>query len=154
MDGVAEIATHADVKAAAKNWERFSSDLQGDPDVRTYRQLPLEIDPPAHGLYRAILNPIFSRPNVALLEPALRTTARRLVGDFLRRGSTEAVHELAVPMVGSSIAAAFGRPQDADELASWGLSSWEIRPDGTRDGGRLEAYLDRVFEEAARITGG
>ncbi len=153
LEGVAEITAHADVKAAAKNWERFSSDVQGDPDVRTYRQLPLEIDPPAHSLYRAILNPIFSRPKVALLETALRATALHLVGDFVRRGSAEAVRELAIPMVGASIAAAFGRPQDAGELASWGLTSWEIRPDGTRDGGRLETYLERVFADAVSSPG-
>lgn len=150
LTGVAEITAHAEVKAAAKDWARFSSDLRGDPDVRAYRQIPLEVDPPGHATYRAILTPIFSRPDIALLEPQLRTVATRLVQTFARRGAVEAVHDLAVPMVGASIAVAFGRPQDAEELASWGLTSWQVYPDGTRDGARLEAYLDRVFGEAAR----
>ena len=55
------ITGHAEVKAAAKAWEFFSSDLQGDRDVRTYRQLPLEIDPPVHRAYRDLLTPVFGR---------------------------------------------------------------------------------------------
>jgi cytochrome P450 len=153
LPGVAEITGHAEVKAAARNWERFSSDLQGDPDVRSYRQLPLEVDPPAHTAFRMILSPIFERPAVAALEPSLRLVARDLVVGLASRGSAEAVHELALPMVASSIGQAFGRPQDVDELRSWGTESWETLADGRRDGSRLESYLVRVFDEAARQPG-
>ena len=52
LEGAAVITGHAEVKAAAKAWEVFSSDLLGDRDVRTYRQLPLEVDPPVHRAYR------------------------------------------------------------------------------------------------------
>jgi cytochrome P450 len=147
LAGAAEIRRHADVKAAARDWERFSSDLQGDRDVRTYRQLPLEVDPPAHTAYRAILLPIFNRPEVAALEPRLRAAAARLIATFAERGAIDALRDLALPMVATSIATAFGRPQDADELTTWGISSWEALPDGTRSGARLEAYLERVFAE-------
>lgn len=148
LPAIAEVTGHAAVKAAAKDAVVFSSDLLGDSDVRSYRQLPLEVDPPEHGAYRAILMPIFARPAVAALEPVLRVVARRVVGEFVARGRAEAVRELALPMVGSSIAVAFGRPQDADELVSWGTESWETLPDGRRDGSRLERYLERVFAEA------
>jgi cytochrome P450 len=84
LAGVAEITSHTEVKAAAKDWARYSSDLQGDPDVRTYRQLPLELDPPAHTAFRAILTPIFGRPEVATLEGQLRRVATGLVEDFAR----------------------------------------------------------------------
>ena len=153
LAGVAVITGHADVKAAAKDVARFSSDLQGDLDVRTYRQLPLEVDPPAHGAYRAILTPIFGRPEVAALEPRVRAVARGLVAGFAARGSAEAVHDIALPLVASSIGVAFGRPQDVDELTSWGLETWQTGPDGTRDGAHLEAYLARVFAEAAERPG-
>lgn len=153
LPGVAEVTAHADVKAAAKDWARFSSDVQGDLDVRTYRQLPLEVDPPEHTAYRAILAPVFGRSEVAALEPQLRAVAADLVAGLARRGSAEAVHELALPMVAASIGLAFGRPQDVDELRSWGTETWQTLPDGTRDGSHLEAYLARVFDEAARQPG-
>jgi cytochrome P450 len=153
LPGVAEITGHADLKAAARDWTRFSSDLQGDTDVRTYRQLPLEVDPPEHGAYRAILTPIFGRQEVATLEPQLRAVAAGLVGALVRRGAAEAVQELALPMVAASIGLAFGRPQDTDELRGWGIETWQTLPDGRRDGSHLEAYLARVFDEAAARPG-
>lgn len=153
LHGVAEIAGHADVKAAARDWARLSSDLQGDPDVRTYRQLPLEVDPPLHTAFRAILMPIFGRREIAALEPQLRRVAADLVASLADRGFAEAVHDLALPMVASSICAAFGRLQDVEELRSWGIDSWRTAPDGTRDGSHLEAYLARAFEQAARQPG-
>lgn len=173
LPGVAEITDQASVKAAAKAWGTFSSDtgpslrpserLLGDSDVRTYRHLPLEVDPPAHTDYRAILTPIFGRQEVGALEPAFRAAARGLVGVLARRGSAEAVRELALPMVAASIGIALGRPQDVAELEGWGVSAWHTRPDGTRDGSHIDAYLTRTFDEVlvrpgadafSRIAGG
>jgi cytochrome P450 len=153
LPGVAEITGHADVKAAAKAWEVFSSDLQGDRDVRTYKQLPLEVDPPVHRAYRDLLTPVFGRIQVSALEPELRDVARELVGRFHRKGSTEAVREIALPMVASTIGIAFGRPQDIEEYRSWGLETWQTREDGTRDGSHLDAYLERVYDEALASPG-
>lgn len=141
---------HAAVRAAAKDWATFSSDLQGDADVRDYRQLPLEADPPAHGAYRALLLPAFGRVEVARMEPAFADAARALVDAAVARGRCDAVHDLAFPMVLRSLAIAFRRDADVDEWASWGLETWIVRPDGTRDGAHLERYLERVLAEAAR----
>lgn len=154
LTGVAQITSHADVKAAAKDPVTFSSNLLGDQDVRSYRQLPLEVDPPAHTAYRTILTPVFARQAVAALEPELRAVAAAIVARLAARGTADAVHDLALPMVAASIAIAFGRPQDAEELESWGTTSWEMLPDGSRDGSRLERYLERVFAEAERSPGG
>lgn len=149
LRGVAELTSLAEVRAAAKDWVRFSSRLQGDPDVRDYPQLPLEVDPPEHGADRALLDPLLGRRAVAALEPAVRSIARELIAGLVRRGGAEAVHELAVPMVATVIAHAFGRPGDAAELTSWGITSWEDRPDGTRSGALLDAYVARVLDEGA-----
>jgi cytochrome P450 len=153
LEGVAEITGHADVKAAAKASEVFSSDLLGDRDVRTYRQLPLETDPPVHREYRDLLTPVFGRIPVSGLEPELREVARDLVGRLLASGSIEAVHEIALPMVASAIGIAFGRRQDIEEYRSWGLETWQTREDGTRDGSHLDAYLERVFDEVLANPG-
>ena len=146
--GVAELTSHPEVKAAAKDWQTFSSAVQGDADVRNYPQLPLEVDPPAHGAYRALLETILGRRAVLALEPPIRATARRLIAQFAEHGRTEAVSELAIPMVGSTIATVLGRPDDAAELTSWGLSSWQVMPDGSRSGARLDAYVSRALDAA------
>jgi cytochrome P450 len=146
LRGVAQLTRLADVRAAAKDWQTFSSRLQGDPDVRDYPQLPLEVDPPEHTAYRALLEPILGRRTIIGREPAIRGIAADLVAGFARTGTVEAVHELAVPMVATTIAMVFGRPEDAPELTSWGLTSWEHLPDGTRSGARLDAYVARVLD--------
>ena len=153
LEGVADITGHADVKAAAKAWDVFSSDLQGDPDVRTYRQLPLEVDPPVHRAYRDLLAPVFGRIPVSGLEPELRGVARELVRRLVANGSIETVHEIALPMVASAIGIAFGRRQDIEEYRGWGLETWQARDDGTRDGSHLDAYLERVFDEVSAAPG-
>ena len=43
-------------------------------------------------------------------------------------------------MVAMTIAMVLGRPDDAAELTSWGITSWETTIDGHRSGARLDAY--------------
>jgi cytochrome P450 len=147
------ITGYAAVRAAAKDWRALSSDLQGDRDVRTYRQLPLEADPPAHGAYRAILTPLFRRPAVDALEPRIRPVAERLVVDLAARGAGDGVHDLALPLVVRSLGIAFGREQDVEEWLGWGIDVWLERPDGTRDGSHLDRYLERVLDEVSEHPG-
>jgi len=150
LNAVAELTSLDDVRAAAKDWQRFSSRLIGDRDVRDYPQLPLEVDPPDHGAYRALLDPILGRRAVGALEPVVRKIARECVAMFAAKQRVDAVYDLAIPMVATVIAHAFGRPQDAAELRSWGITSWEIRPDGTRSGERLDTYVTRVLDGDAQ----
>ena len=153
LRGVAQVTSLTEVRAAAKDWPRVSSRLQGDPDVRDYPQLPLEVDPPEHSAYRALLEPILGRRSIGAQEAQIRAIARELVGRFVQRGRADAVTDLAVPMVASTIAAVLGRPDDAAELASWGITSWEVLPDGTRSGARIDAYVGRALDHGA-ATGG
>lgn len=143
-----EIRGHAAVRAAAKDWRLYSSDLQGDPDVRDYRQLPLEADPPAHRAYRDLLEPFFGRVEVGAMESAIREAARAIVRDLVARGSGDAVHDLAFPVVLRSLAVAFRRERDLDEWRAWGLETWITAADGTRSGEHLDRYLARVRREA------
>jgi cytochrome P450 len=59
------ILRHADVRAAAKDWQTYSSDapfrvpIPSEEDVRSIRQLPIETDPPEHIDYRKIVEPFF-----------------------------------------------------------------------------------------------
>lgn len=142
------LTRHADVRRAAKDWQTFSSDLQGDPDVRDYRQLPLEVDPPAHRRYRDLLEPFFGRRSVAEMTPAIQMACAEEVHRFVTAGGGDAVHDLAFPVVLRSLAVAFRRTADLDEWHQWGIETWITRPDGTRDGAHLDRYLARVMAEA------
>ena len=69
MSSQPRVTGHAAVRAALRDTDTYSSNLQGDADVRDYRQIPLEIDPPDHHLYRAALGPLFVKPRIESMRP-------------------------------------------------------------------------------------
>ena len=73
---MSEVTGHANVRSAARDTENYSSDLQGDRDVRTYRQIPLEIDPPRHHLFRTALSPLFVKPRIESMIPEFESIAK------------------------------------------------------------------------------
>ena len=76
------ITTHKELRDALRNTETYSSDLQGDADVRDYRQLPLEVDPPRHHLYRTALAPFFVKPSIEKFIPNFKMNSERLLQNF------------------------------------------------------------------------
>jgi cytochrome P450 len=141
-----EITGFAAVRAAARDVENYSSNLQGDRDVRTYRQLPLEVDPPDHHKYRVALSPLFVKKTVDAHVPAFQEVARRLIADFVAQGGGDVVSGLALPMVVNCLGVLYNRPQDVAEWLSWGADVWAT--ENGRSGVRLDTYLPRVFDEA------
>ena len=138
---------HAAVRSAARDTDNFSSNLMGDRDVRTYRQIPLELDPPRHHGFRTALSPIFIKPTIEKLVPAFEDIANNLVTDFIKNGGGDLVSQVAMPMVLKSLGVIYNRSQDVDEWASWGSDVWITTPTG-RTGAHLDKYLTRVFDEA------
>ena len=146
-----EITGFAAVRTAARDTERYSSDLLGDRDVRTYRQLPLEVDPPEHHAYRSALSPLFVRKTVDAHESAFRAVAHDLISTFVARGGGDVVTELALPMVVNCLGILYNRPGDVAEWLSWGTDVWLT--DNGRSGIRLDTYLPRVFDEVTQQPG-
>jgi cytochrome P450 len=93
-----EVIGHKSVREALRNTEKYSSDLQGDADVRDYRQIPLEVDPPRHHLYRAALTPYFVRPTIEKKVPQFRQNSKEAIEQVFGSGS-EIVSTLALPLV-------------------------------------------------------
>ena len=138
---------HAAVRSAARDTDNYSSNLMGDRDVRTYRQIPLELDPPRHHGFRTALSPIFIKPTIEKLVPQFEEIANHLVTDFINNGGGDLVSQVAMPMVLKSLGVIYNRAQDVDEWASWGSDVWITTPTG-RTGAHLDKYLTRVFDEA------
>lgn len=133
------------VRKAARDYQNYSSDLQGDQDVRDYKQLPLEVDPPHHTLIRELLNPWFSKDSVAKFEPEFREIAKTLIDSF--ENEVEVTHELALQMIVQCLGVVFGRPQDVEEWFSWGPDTWITDEEGIRHGDHLDRYLKKTFDE-------
>lgn len=150
---------HADVREAAKDWQTFSSDapfkvpLPTEEDVRTVRQLPLEIDPPAQQDYRAIVEPFFNRAKLPEMIAAVNSLIRGLVDAALARDSVEIVREFAIPLQSRALALLLAMPQSEAEIwIGWGTHVFR-EGDGTSKGAALEAYTNRLLDRAAAAPG-
>lgn len=60
-----------------------------------WSQVPAETDPPRHGLYRAIINPLFAQIRMRNMESRVRDIAREYITKFQNRGSCEFMAEFA-----------------------------------------------------------
>lgn len=164
-----EIRGYRAVREAARNWEEYSSDLLGDRDVRNYRQLPLEADPPRHTLFRVALSDFFSASSIEKHTPAFEALAKKLISESEARGFFNAVHDLVLPYVIGCLSIIYERPQDFEEWKSWGPDVWtaaayqkgesvdsadtalrerDFSIQSSRSGETLQAYLDEVFNQA------
>lgn len=165
-----EVRGYDAVRRAARDSATYSSDLVGDNDVRTYRQLPLEADPPWHAKVRLLLAPYFAKENIAPMQGDFAKVARGLVDSLSDRESFDVGRDFALPYVMGCLGIIFNRTQDVDEWTSWGPDVWlagahmrgepltaetlramrerEFSTRTQRSGDVLEAYLNRVLDEA------
>ena len=150
---------HEEVRQAAKDWERFSSDapfkvpIPTEEDVRSVRQLPLEIDPPAHQEYRAIVEPFFNRAKLPEMIGEVNDLVQSLVDQALARESIEIVREFAIPLQSRALAVLLAMPQaEAEIWIGWGTHVFR-EGDGTSKGAALEAYTNRLLDRAAAAPG-
>ena len=68
------------------------------PAIGEGRSLPIDVDPPAHGEYRALFTDRVTAETVRAVEPFLRNLVQRLVGDFHANGGGDFVPEVALAM--------------------------------------------------------
>ena len=100
--GFYAVLDHADVAHAANDYERFTP--TGGITIPKFelptRSLPLESDPPEHGLYRRVLQPFFTMRRVASMEADVRKVVVEHVQRFRHDGATDLLSALATPIPG------------------------------------------------------
>jgi len=142
-----------DLRKTVKDWETFSSDHpfqvvpHTEENMRTMRQIPIEMDPPDHTDYRALLEPIFKRP----LDPAYIANMEKLIGSMvsslLNAGEIDAVHYFALPLQCRALTRLLNMPeQEAKLWEAWGLHALS-------EGTGLEKYTAEQFVRAEREPG-
>jgi len=143
-----------DLRAAAKDWRTFSSDtpfrvpIPSEEDVRNYRQLPIETNPPEHTDYRALVEPLFKRPAT----PEFGARIEALIGGLLDEAmanadGVEVLKGLALPLQCKALTLLLGVPaSEAEVWLGWGMNVF-IGEDREEKGRQLERYLARKFDE-------
>jgi cytochrome P450 len=156
-ENVPMILRHEEVRKAAKDWKTFSSDapfrvpIPSEENVRTMRQLPVEIDPPDHTEYRKIVEPFFQRAKTPGMTAQVEALIDALLVDALSRDSIEIVREFALPIQSRALTYLLNVPEsEATTWIGWGI---HVFRDGDSKGASLEAYLDEQFERAQANPG-
>lgn len=153
------ILRHGDVRQAAKDWQTFSSDapfrvpIPSEEDVRTMRQLPIEVNPPEHGDYREIVEPFFRRAKDPGMIERVEALIEELLDDALSRDSIEVVNEFALPLQSRALTYLLNVPEsEADIWIGWGIHVFRVSG-GVKKGVELEDYLHARFDRAAAEPG-
>jgi cytochrome P450 len=146
------ILRHEDVRKAAKDWKTYSSNapfrvpIPSEEDVRTMRQLPVEIDPPEHTEYRKIVEPFFARAKDPVMIAQVEGLLEKMLAMAMARESIEVVREFALPIQSRALTYLLNVPEsEAATWIGWGI---HVFRDGASKGTTLEAYLHRQFDQA------
>ena len=140
------IVGYNQVREASRDHQLFSSALQGDRDVRSYRQLPLESDPPEHTSYRHAIQPLFLRPKLESHAQAFRQLAEELLAKIEGKEPLDVYLDLALPYVVGCLGIIYNRPQDVARWQAWGHDVWTAESE-VRSGNTLHTYLEEVWAE-------
>lgn len=120
-----------------------------DPNDYFY-MIPLEIDPPHHRKYRAMIDPMVSPKAVAAMEDSIRTLANQLIDQFIDRGECEFTTDFGRPLPVSVFLGLMGLPQDMrDTFVGWamGLLHSQDRKVAEKCMGETVAYLKQAIAE-------
>ncbi len=109
-EGVAFVAGRAELEAAMKKPDLFSSE-GGFLDLGNIRPLiPLSVDPPKHVKYRKILDPLFAPKRMDALEGDIAARFNHFVDTFADRGECHFTNELATPFPSAIFLGLMGLP--------------------------------------------
>lgn len=150
------VLRHQDLRGAAKDWQTLSSDapmrvpIPSEEDVRSVRQLPLEVDPPEQTDYRKIAEPFFARARLPEVTARMEALVGELVDHAVNCDSLEIVREFAIPLQSRALAILLNTPDaEAEIWIGWGTHVFR-EGDGTSKGADLETYINSLLDEGAR----
>ncbi|MEZ0215988.1 MAG: cytochrome P450 [Rariglobus sp.] len=153
------ILRHEDLRKAARDWQTFSSDapfqvpIPNEEEVRTVRQLPLEVDPPEQEDYRAVVEPYFNRAKLPEVIARMEALVGELVTAARHRDSLEVVSDFAIPLQSRALAILLDVPDDEAKIwIGWGTHVF-YDGDGTSKGAALEAYNNALLDRAQADPG-
>jgi cytochrome P450 len=127
------LSRFADVDAASKDWETFSSargtvlELLDLPPDKVPKMI-IFMDPPQHSRMRALVNRGFKPRQIAKLESRLREIARELLAPFGPGDTFDFIQDYAGPFASMVIGELAGVPkEDLHLVRQWGEEQLQIK---------------------------
>jgi cytochrome P450 len=122
-----------------------------DPDDY-WKIIPLEVDPPHHRKYRALVDPLVSPKAVLALETSIRRLANDLIDKFIDTGECEFARDFGRPLPVGVFLDIMGLPRDMmDEFVRWamGLLHAQDRQVAKQCMDEVTEYLNKVIRDKA-----
>jgi len=149
------LTRYEDVRQAALDWRTYTSSVVGVTAIpvitpRTEPMLPIEVDPPLHSRYRALMSPVFSGERIQALRPLVEEIAGSLIDNLLKQGGGDLVADYCVPLSVQTLAAFSGLPaEDTPLWVGWIWKMFDVQHPQERDTAAREfgAYIDRMIAE-------
>jgi cytochrome P450 len=150
------LSRYEDVKQAALDWKTFTSSVVGVTAIpvitpRSEPQLPIELDPPLHSRYRALMAPVFSPARVQDLRPRIVALAAALIENVRatpRGETTDLIAAYARPLAIGTLAEFTNLPrEDAGQWEEWIGRMFDVhdRARGETAAGEFGAYIDALI---------
>lgn len=151
LDGFWVLTRHTDIRAVLRDTEAFSSQHTSIPPAGWPRPLmPVELDPPDHSRYRALLARCLNGKAGNVIATAMETESARLVERLAPAGECDLVVDFARPLQNALFAALFDVPEEETQAcAGWADDLLQdVDPDrrarATKD---FMAYVGRAISE-------
>ncbi|TGD73291.1 cytochrome P450 [Mangrovimicrobium sediminis] len=148
-----QLIKHADALFMLRHPEIFTNEgatpFPRDPDDYFYF-IPIEIDPPHHKKYRAILDPVFSPKAVLTLQDKIRTLANELIDEFQDKGECEFTTAFGRPLPVMVFLDLMGLPQEKrDTFVDWAMDLLHSQDPAVmgRAMQSISSYLKEVIAE-------
>ncbi len=88
----------------------------GGTPIRPYKQIPVELDPPDHAKYRAILAPLFSPKAIEALSDSVESSCREFMDNMMAKGETASfLSDFARPFPATVFMKMMGLPMERQE---------------------------------------
>lgn len=158
LDGFWVLTRYADITAVLRDTETFSSRHTSIPPAGWPRPLmPVELDPPDHGKFRALLARCLTGSAGVAIANAVEGACVRLVERIAPTGACDLVADFARPLQNALFAALFDVPEDhTDACVRWAADMLQEAdpPRRHRAVGEFIAYVEqRIAERAPGGTG-
>jgi cytochrome P450 len=126
------VTDYEDVLRVAQDWGTFSSahGLTVPVAPIAVRNIPVEVDPPLHRVYKRLINAYFTPASVAPWEAGTRTLVTKLIDDFIETGRCEFMGAFARPLPAQAFFEfAIGAPADQVERVAYMASKSSVPND-------------------------
>lgn len=148
-----------DIQAIYLDTEHFSSASFSPFPIlvgESWSVIPVEIDPPDHFKYRALLNPLFTPKRLQQLEDKVRQTAREYIDQFKDADQCEFMSQFAMRFPIAVFLDLMGMPRERmEQFLEWeGLLLHSMDFEGIiRGTQQVVAYLREIIEDRRNNPG-